>query len=496
MRISTLRQLHDVLGGEYVGATASLRRGVKGVSTDTRSLKKGEVFIAIRGENFDGHEFLTEAVKKGASVGVVAYDWYLVNNQQPLKMPLIVVRDTLTAYGRIARAHRRSFNIPIIAVAGSSGKTSTKEIIASVLGQKFNVLKTEKNFNNRVGVPATILRLTKKHDIAVIEIGTNMPGEIGALCKAIEPTHGVITNIGHEHLELLQSIDGVADEEGALFQWLATHDGLSFVNLDDDNVKELGHGLANKVTYSRVKRGDYQVKVGRLNEVGAPKIEVICHKRKSIKPVSAQLHTPGKHTAYNATVAAVIGATFGVPPTKIKKGLEEYEPDVDMSQGYARLALLRLNDGGRILNDTYNANPDSMRVALETLAGIKISKKGQRIAVLADMAELGAYAAEEHQKVGELIPEMGKIDVAIFFGRHMRRAYEAIAQADRPARVTSFFFRKKEKLIRVLNDLRTPKDVILVKGSRSMKMEEVVEELKIKGSEFKTTEQYYQRDDS
>ncbi|MCE2503729.1 MAG: UDP-N-acetylmuramoyl-tripeptide--D-alanyl-D-alanine ligase [Chlorobi bacterium] len=475
MRISTIQQLHDILGGEYAGAAASLRRGIKGISTDTRSLKKGEAFLAIKGENFDGHNFLTEAVRKGASVGVVEHDWYLVNARKKLKMPLIVVRDTLDAYGRIALAHRRSFKIPIIAVAGSSGKTSTKEMISSVLEQKFNVLKTEKNFNNRIGVPATILKLTKRHDVAVVEIGTNMPGEIGALCRAIEPTHGVITNIGHEHLELLQSIDGVAEEEGTLFKWLTAHGGTGFVNLDDDIVKALGQGLANPVTYSRTKRGDYQVKVGRLNEGGAPGIQVLSHKRKSIKQVKAQLNTPGKHTAYNAAVAVAVGATLGVPATKIRKGLEEYRPDVDISQGYARLAMIRLEDGGRILNDTYNANPDSMRVALETLAGIKISKKGSRIAVLADMAELGTYASEEHRKVGELIAEMEKIDVAIFFGRQMRYAYEAIALADQPARVTSFFFRKKDKLIHVLNNLRTSKDIVLVKGSRSMKMEEVVE---------------------
>ena len=487
MRISTLQHLLEVLGGELVGSSASKRRGVKGFSTDTRSLKKGEVFLAIKGEQFDGHDFVREAEKRGAQAAIVTNNWYLVNRRKKWKLPLIVVRDTLDAYGRIAAEHRRRFKIPVIAVAGSAGKTSTKEMLATVLSQKFNVLKTEKNYNNRIGVPATLLQLNSKHEMAVIEIGTNMPGEIAALCKAVEPTHGVITNIGHEHLELLGSIEGVAQEEGALFQWLAQKGGTGFVNLDDDLIKQMSRVLQKQVTYSRMKRGEYQVKIGRLNEEGAPKIEIVNNKRKSFKPISVQLNTPGKHTAQNALAAAAIGATLGVPPTSIKKGLEEYHPPVEKRGGYARLALLRLNDGGRVLNDTYNANPDSMRVALETLAGIAVGKKGKRIAVLADMAELGRHAPEEHQKIGEMIPDMGKIDVAIFFGRNMRRAYEAIALADRPARATSFFFRKKENLVRVLNSLRTPHDVVLVKGSRSMKMEEVVAALEegIQNSKFK-----------
>ena len=475
MRNTTVQHLLDIMNGEFVGSPASRRRSVKGVSTDTRSLKKGEVFVAVKGENFDGHDFVKQAAGKGAQAAVVAYDWHLVNSRKKWRIPLLVVRDTIEAYGRIAADHRRSFDIPVIAVAGSSGKTSTKEMIASVLSQKFNVLKTEKNFNNRIGVPATLLQLNGKHEVAVIEIGTNMPGEIAALCRAAEPTHGIITNIGYEHLEFLGSIEGVAHEEGALFKWLAAHGGTSFVNLDDPIITEMAEGLGTTVTYGRTRRADCQVKIGKLNDEGAPKVEIVNNRRKNVKQISLQLHTPGKHTASNALAAAAVGFSLGVPPTRIRKGLEEYRPAVETTGGYARLGLLRLDDGGRVLNDTYNANPDSVRVALETLVGIKTGRKGKRIAVLADMAELGKYAPEEHRKVGEMIPEMKKIDVAIFFGRNMRRAYEAIALADRPARVTSFFFRKKENLIRVLNSIRTPNDVVLVKGSRSMKMEEIVE---------------------
>jgi UDP-N-acetylmuramyl pentapeptide synthase len=290
----------------------------------------------------------------------------------------------------------------------------------------------------------------------------------------VEPTHGVITNIGSEHLELLGSIQGVKAEEGALFDWLAAHDGIGFQNLNDPEIADLVHENMSVITFGRTSRADYQVKVGALNEEGAPKITLVDRTRKSVKPLDVQLHTPGKHTALNAAAAAAIGYSVGVTKTAIKKGLAAYEPTSDNEQGYARLALEYLPDGGRILNDTYNANPDSARVALETLAGMKVGRKGKRIAVLADMAELGKFAREEHEEVGRMIPEMKKIDVAMFFGRLMRRAYEEIALADRPAGVTSFFFRKKSKLIRVLNNLRSRHDVVLVKGSRTQKMEEVV----------------------
>lgn len=475
MAIGTLQDLIDAISGaELIGSSRSARRKVTGISTDTRSLKKGEVFLALRGENFNGHEFIAEAAKKGAQAAVVDHSWHLINSRKKHALPLVVVRDTLDAYGAIARAHCAGFDIPVIAVAGSTGKTTTKNLLTEVLSSKFNVLSTAANLNNRIGTPATLLRMNSKHQVAVIEIGTNMPGEIAALCKTVAPTHGVITNVGREHLEKLGSLEGVTEEEGALFRWLEENGGIPFVNIDDPILNEEFRGLPNAVTYGRTKRADYQVKVGKLNEEGAPVVEIISHKRKSEKPFTAQLNTPGKHTAYTALASAAIALSVGVPRTGIRKALEAFRPEVDPSGGYGRLALLHLADGGRVLNDTYNANPESTLVALQTLDEIKVGRKGKRIAVLADMAELGKHSTVEHEKIGDVILDMKKLDVVMFFGRNMRRAYEKIAGADRPVDVMTFFFRKKEKLIRVLTQLRSANDVVLVKGSRSMKMEEVI----------------------
>ncbi len=476
MAIATLQQLVEVLSGaEFIGPKGSGRRKISGISTDTRSLKKGEAFLALHGENFDGHDHVSEAAKKGAPVAVVDADWYLLNRRKKHPLPLIVVRDTLVGYGAIAAAHRSTFDIPVIAVAGSVGKTTTKNLLTEVLSTKYTVLSTPGNLNNRIGTPATLLRLTKKHQVAVVEIGTNMPGEIAALCRIVQPTHGIITNIGNEHLEKLGSIEGVTEEEGALFDWLVGNDGVPIVNIDDPILAKQFAKLPKAITCGRTNRADYQVKVGKLNEVGGPMLEIISHRRKSEKPFKAQLNMPGKHTAHTALLAAGVGFLLGVPRTKIGQALEAYAPAVDQSGGYARLAMLHLPDGGRVLNDTYNANPESTIAALETLAELKVKRKGKRIAVLADMAELGKHAAVEHEKIGKAITDMKKIDVVMFFGRNMRRAYEEIALADKPAGVMSFFFRKKEKLLRVLNHLRSAHDVVLVKGSRSMKMEEVVQ---------------------
>lgn len=476
MTIATLQNLVDgIPGAELVGPKGAGRRKVAGISTDTRSLKKGEVFLAIQGENFDGHNFLAKAAEQGAQGAVVARSWYRQSGEKEVLLPLILVSDTLDAYGAIAAAHRSRFAIPVVAVAGSAGKTTTKDMVTAVLSQKYRVLSTQGNLNNRIGVPSMLLRLTEEHEVAVIEIGTNMPGEIAALCRAVQPTHGVITNIGREHLELLGSIEGVAQEEGALFEWLAEHGGTPFVNADDPMLVAMARQLPKMISYGSTKRADYQMKVGKLNEEAAPILEITNNRRESEKPFAVQLNTPGKHTAHNALAAAAIGLALKVPKTKIISALEEYRPKVGPKGGYARLALIRLADGGRVLNDTYNANPDSMLVALKTLEGIKIGRKGIRIAVLGDMGELGKHAAAEHEAIGDVVAGMKKLDVVMFFGRNMRRAYEAIARPEQEAvGVTSFFFRKKEKLLRVLQHLRGPEDVVLVKGSRSMTMEEIV----------------------
>ena len=472
----TVRNLLNILCAEaateaaaqpqFVGPTAALRRSVRGVSTDTRSLKKGDAFVALAGENFDGHSFIRTAAERGAAIAIVANAWNDERERDPAPLPVISVADTLAAYGWLARAHRLQFQIPVIAVAGSNGKTTTKEMIADVLSARYNVLRTEGNLNNLVGVPAMMLRMNPQHTAAVIEIGTNMPGEIESLCRILRPTHGIITNIGREHLELLRTIEGVAQEEGALFRWLAANGGTAFVNLDDRNVARLAKGLPTSVSYSLRKRADLRGVSGPLNELGAPSLAI----RFGNKEWPIALQTPGIHTATNALAAAAVGRALKVPPASLKRALESFQPP-KYKGGYARLAIAQSASGATILNDTYNANPDSMLAALHTLRALRPGRGGRRIAVLGDMRELGASSATEHQNIGEAIPKM-KVAHALFFGTEMQQAHRAVVATHGVTQ--SQHFAEKKGLIAVLQSLLNPNDVVLVKGSRGMKMEEGV----------------------
>ncbi len=474
MRLETVRDLLSVLSHElFSGRTGSARRAVRGFSTDSRSLKKGEVFVALVGEQFDGHDFIERAAAQGASAAVVSSAWFHRVGERDGDLPMIVVQDTLAAYGSIATVHRSRFTYPVIAVAGSNGKTTTKELIADLLATRYTVLRTEGNLNNLIGVPAMMLRMTDQHTAAVIEIGTNAPGEIARLCQILRPTHGIITNIGREHLELLGSVEGVAREEGALFEHLEAEGGVAVVNLDDAYIARMGKRIAAKVTYGKGAAAMIAGKRGRLNEVGAPAIQITDRRAAEPKSFTVQLRTPGEHTAGNALAAAAMALSLGVSPTRVRQVLERFEPHIYRG-GYARLAIMRGASGITVLNDTYNANPDSMLAALRALVALKPGPGGRRVALLADMKELGASSAEEHRRIGEALVGMPRIDLAIFHGEEMSHAYHALA-AVAPGRAC--YIADKSLLIDELGSLFATVDVILVKGSRSMKMEDAVKVL-------------------
>jgi UDP-N-acetylmuramoyl-tripeptide--D-alanyl-D-alanine ligase len=465
MMIASVGDLLSVLPtARLVGSTGARRRAIGGISTDSRSLKKRDLFIALVGERFDGHAFVASAGV--AAAALVNQSWLDENPGFDAPVPLIAVDDTLTAYGEIAAAHRRQFRYPVLAIAGSNGKTTTKEIVGDVLATRYAVVRTEGNLNNLIGVPATILRMTHDHTAAVIEIGTNTPGEIARLCEILQPTHGVITNIGSEHLELLGSLTGVAEEEGALFRHLAENGGTAFVNLDDPYIAQMGRALPRSVSYGRAARADVRGKFGRLDENGAPSLEITDRGRDDAT-IRVQLRTPGIHTATNALAAAAIGLTLKVTPARLRRALEAFEPRA-YSAGYARLAVVRTSAGTMILNDTYNANPDSVLAALATLRAMKTRRGGRRIVALGEMKELGASSADEHARIGRELVDGGKIDRALFYGEEMRHAYNAIAGA-----IDAAFFESKDALAASLADV-TANDIVLVKGSRGMKMEEVV----------------------
>lgn len=474
MSIGTLRDLLSILPHDtFTGTAATARRTVRGYSTDSRSLKKGEVFIALTGEQFDGHAFIESIAGKGAAAAVVSRKWFGGNGEREHLLPMIVVENTLAAYGRIATGHRSQFSYPVIAVAGSNGKTTTKELAADVLATKHNVLRTEGNLNNLIGVPAMMLRMSAEHTTAVIEIGTNSPGEIARLCEILRPTHGIITNIGREHLELLGSVEGVAREEGALFEYLAANGGTAFVNLDDPHIARMGRALEKKVTYGRGTGAQIAGKKGKLNEAGAPLLEITDRRRGEPRSFSVQLRTPGEHTAQNALAAAAVGLALRIPPTQVRKVLEQFQPHI-YKGGYARLAVMKAAGGVTVLNDTYNANPDSTIAALRALLALKPGRGGRRIALLGDMKELGASSAAEHRGIGDELVRLPKVDLAILFGDEMHYAYQALSAA---APQRAMYFAARQEMLDALATLVSPADVILVKGSRGMKMEEAVRKL-------------------
>lgn len=496
----TLQQILDAVQPAAPHGLPDLHKRPHAVTTDTRSLVEGDLFVALTGENFDGHAFVRDAIRAGAIAAVVSQQWY--ERQPAMRIPVIVVRSPLEAYGAIARAWRRTFSIPVVCVAGSNGKTATKEMIARVLSQKFTVLKTPENNNNQVGVPKTLLELSKKHTAVVLEIGSNHIGEIASLCRIAEPTHGLITTIGRDHLEFFRTIEGVAGENGDLFGWLGAHQGTAFVNADDKLItaqaeyrgttKTLAYGFSSRTATVKGKR------LG-ISPQAEPKFSVSVGGK---RPATIELNVIGEHNVDNALAAVAVGVHLGVPLAKIVAALSSYEGDT--GHAYARLRVERAEiDGARgravtVLNDTYNSNPDSVYAALETLFSIKT--RSRHVAVLGDMLELGDVSKQEHEHLGTWLLH-SDIDEVFLVGEEMYHAYEAIknnrelalprslggktkkgAQRKRMKSedvATSYFpLNEKAQLLDVLFATLHNDDIVLVKGSRGMKMEDIVTGLK------------------
>ncbi len=430
---------------------------IKGVSIDSRIIKKGELFVAIKGERFDGHDFLSTAFKNGAACAVIREE----SRNPKFKFPYVSVQDTTKAFGELARLHRRKFKIPFIAVTGSSGKTTTRELIHSTLKSKYSVLCTQGNLNNHLGVPQTLLRLNEKHEIAVIEMGMNHLGEIQYLCEIVEPTHGVITNIGKAHLEFLKTVNKVAKAKGELFHWLSKDARrIGFVNLDDVRVQTLARGLKKKVTYSEYTHlADVQSTLQNVGIDGSSKFVVRAKGWK--EPLEVKLKVPGVHNVSNALAAITMGKQFEVPPKNIQSALQRFKA----VEG--RMDIQMVADV-IIIDDAYNANPDSMMSALRTIASIDC--QGRRICVLGDMLELGKSAVSEHRKIGAALPKH-RCDILLTFGPYAKCIHEATNIREKK------YFADKTKLIQELIKIVQPGDMILVKGSHGMKMKEVATQL-------------------
>lgn len=441
---------------EILTATAgNLIRGnanaiVTQVSTDSRTIQSGALFVALVGGKIDGHDFLEPARQKGA-IGAV------VSRQVDADLPnLIQVKDTLIALGNIANCHRRKFDLPIVAITGSNGKTTTKDMTASVLAQRFAVFKSEKSYNNQIGIPLRLLQLTQADEIAVFEIGTSWPGEIERLSKITEPTVGVITNIGPAHLELLSSIEGVAEEKGALLE----HVSHAILNADDPMTPRLVGRARGQITrFGRGAEADVSAHEVEIDSSGSPSFTLRFNEH-AIERI--KLSCLGKHNILNALAAACVGVWAGLTSAEIRMGLENYHP-ADM-----RMQPIAYN-GLHIINDAYNSNPDSLKSALEFFSTMEAT--GKRIAVLGDMLELGKHSRALHLKAGQGIPS--NVSVLITVGQHSREIARGVT-----GRIESIISCETPKA--AAQHLRTyaqAGDAVLIKGSRGMKLEQILEEL-------------------
>ncbi|HHY87194.1 MAG TPA: UDP-N-acetylmuramoyl-tripeptide--D-alanyl-D-alanine ligase [Verrucomicrobia bacterium] len=452
-----LERIAKACSGELVRGPGTL--AINRICTDSRTVQPGDLFIALAGERFDAHAFLPDAVKKGAAA-------VIVDRSRPVpELPgcaVIAVNNTRAALGSIAAQYRRQFHLPIIAVGGSNGKTTTKELLASVLRQKFNTLSSEASFNNDVGVPLTLLRLERSHQVAVLEAGTNHPGELAPLIRMIRPRYGVITNIGREHLEFFETLAGVAREEGTLAE-LLPGDGKLFINGDGEWAGSIAKRSSAAVVRVGLDRGnDWRATDVRVDGAGvrfrvaAPRPDL---------GGEYQIRLLGRHQVTNALLALAVGAELGLDRAALERGLAECPPPAMRMQTWEF-------DGVRVLDDAYNANPDSMAAALQTLRDMPAA--GRRIAVLGEMAELGAASETEHEAVGRCAAESG-VDQLFAVGR-MASVMARGARSAGLNRVLEFL--EVEAAADAVRRFVKSGDVLLLKASRVSRLERVAELLK------------------
>lgn len=444
---------------EKIGFEKLNTKRFNGVSIDSRGIKKNEIFFAIKGERTDGHRFLDDVFKKGVKLAVVNDDWYRKNRRRIKTKTLLTVKDTIKALGEFAKVHKEKFRIPILCIGGSNGKTTTKDITAAVLSKKYNVLKTEGNFNNHIGLPLTLLRMTGKNNFCVLEVGCNHYGEIKYLCSIAEPDYGMITNIGREHLEFFKTLKGVSKAEFELFDYIRQKEGgVLFLNYDDSFIKKYSRRISDekKFSYSYQFNTDVKGRFEGYTENFEPKIKIKSDKKK----FETYISTFGKHSVYNGIAAAAAGLYFGISPENIKHALQNFKPTSSK-----RMEILKSN-GAIIINDTYNSNPESVMMGLETMLEYKTS--GEKIAVLSDMLELGESSIKEHTRIGRFAFRIG-IKNLYTYGKE---SYNTFYGGKRIK--NNFHFESKKDMVRMLKKNIKADDVVYVKGSRGMRMEEVV----------------------
>ena len=443
----SLSQIAAAVNGRLVGADVT----VEGVSTDTRAIAKGALFIALAGERFDAHDFLDQAMAAGAGALLVADAGKL-----PAGVSAVVVDDTRLALGRLAAAWRARFALPVIAVTGSNGKTTTKEMIAAILKVAHGaaVLSTRGNLNNDIGLPLTLLGLSAAHRAAVIEMGMNHPGEIAYLAPIGAPTVALVTNAQRAHLEGMGDLDEVAREKGAIFSGLPA-EGVAVINADDAYAEYWRGVAAGRPVRSFAIDGAADV-VGKVRQHG---LETAIDLSAPEGEVHIALRIPGRHNAGNAVAAAAACLAAGVPLAAVAAGLESF------SGVKGRLQRRAGKLGAEILDDTYNANPDSVRAGIDVLA----STIGRKLLILGDMGEIGEACAQYHDEIGGYAKSQG-VDLLFALGEATKAAVRNFGDGAR-------HFCHVDKLIAAADKELGPDTTVLVKGSRFMKMERVADAL-------------------
>lgn len=429
-------------------------------SKDTREIKTNDVYIGIKGENFDGNSFYEQALEKGAKVCILQD--IVISDKEKDKYKdraIIIVEDTIKALQQIATLKRSLYNIPVIAITGSVGKTSTKDIIASVVATQFKVLKTQGNLNNHIGLPLTILGL-KNHEALVVEMGMNHLGEISVLSKIAKPNIAVITNVGTAHIGNLGSRENILKAKLEILDGLK-EDGILIINNDNDILNSWINKCTEDekvITFGIENKSDVMA-FNIIQNENSSKFEIIEKNKKE----GIMVPIAGKHFIYNALSAIAVGVKLGIPIDKIKKGIQNFE----LSKN--RMEFINLTDDITIINDCYNANYDSMKAAIEYLGKISIKRK---IAILGDMLELGEFSDELHRRVGEEIIK-NKIDVLITVGK----MGEIISNTAKETDTVVYQCENNEEAIKIIKGIMKKDDIILVKASNGMKFKNIIEEL-------------------
>ncbi len=449
MKGLTVEEILEATNGELLSGDGC---GFSGVSIDSRTISDGELFFALKGERIDGHEFLKDALKRGGGAVVDSKPEFL-----PHGKVVIMVSDTLRALQDLALFWRKRLRAKVIAITGSNGKTTTKEMTYTILSRRFMVIRNEGNLNNHIGLPLSLLRVLPDAEVVVLELGMNKRGEIRRLCEIALPHYGVITNIGKAHIGMLGGLEAIRDAK------LEILDGLStlIINADDEFLMDGIRGFgARVITFSITKSSD----VMALDIAKTDKGSVFKLKWTDNKTVDVNLNVHGAFNIYNALAASAVGLSLGMDIEDVKDGLEVYQAFP------MRFETIKRN-GLTIINDSYNANPSSMREAIRELIDIRGEKRA--VVILGDMYELGDFSVDAHRDIGKLISEV-EIDVFVAIGEMMSiSAEEVISKSNKEV----YRFRDVGEAEGHIRDIIKPDDIILIKGSRAMGMERLVEVL-------------------